>query len=206
MQALVQECPQHGSAGLGLTCHCTFSDMALLHLDWPLGPWGLLPPCAPMQKKYDFEVIYFLTVISPTFHSHVPTLPISSTLGMLPNQRQLTLTENDPWMESSSSSQALFPLSPAPLLPCAVWSVSEFPSPAHSVFWGSDFSFLIPLLPLLVLSQTILPSPIQLFQFGLCYFFLYLHLSLCIFYACHIVKICVEAGKELSSAFHTEYG
>lgn len=36
--------------------------------------------------------------------------------GKLPNQHQLTLTENDRGMEEFSSSPALFPLSPAPLL------------------------------------------------------------------------------------------
>lgn len=95
---------------------------------------------------------------------------------------------------------------PTSLLSCLVWTASQFPSSQNSVFLQLHLSFLMLLLPLSVLSQTILPFPTRLFQFGLCYFFLYLHLSLCIFFVCYIVKICVETGKELLSVFHTEYG
>lgn len=112
---------------------------------WALGgSFHLAGPC----KKIITLRLLILTALSPTFGSHVSTLAMSSTPVMLPNQRQLTWTENDPWMEPSSL-QALFPLSTAPLLPFPVWSVSEFPSLAHSVFWGSDFSFPIVLPPLL---------------------------------------------------------
>lgn len=49
-----------------------------------------------------------------------------STWGMLPNQHQLTLTENDPWMEFSSWASSL---SPGPLLPYPVWSGVSLDSP-----------------------------------------------------------------------------
>lgn len=114
----VQEHPQHGSAGLGLTCHCAFSDTALLDLDRALGLCGLLPPCRPMQKKNHYlRLFIFLTVISLTFGSHVPTLPMSLTPGSLPNQCQLTLTEKDPWMDPSALPKPSCPPSP---LPCPV--------------------------------------------------------------------------------------
>lgn len=163
---------------------------------WAFG--GSFHLAGPCKKNHYWRLFIFLTVISLTFGSHVPTLPMSSTPGSLPNQCQLTLTEKDPWMDPSPLSKPSSPTSP---LPCPVWSVSDFPSLAHSVFWGSDFSFLILLPPLLALSQTILHSPIWLFQFGLCYFFLYLHLS--VFFPC--MSYCLKYVWKLARNCHQRF-
>lgn len=158
---------------------------------WLYLTWNDLPPCRLMQKKKkknnSILSLLILTVVYLSCGSHVSTLPTSSTWGMLPNQHQLTLTENGPWLEFFSSWASS--LLPGPLLPYPVWSGVSLDSPLLPTLLRIRFllpdslsspAYSLKLFYPLLYDFNLDYAPVWL-QFGLCYFFLYLHLSLCIF-------------------------